>query len=214
MPVFAINKIMTSLSKLWVRNTRQSEQSSENNLFTAFQLCKTSQTRPCPQVQPVTLLIGEQQLSPDLVDLLAEAEHDWISVLHPDWEIELCNPSLLGVTGKPISLVNLMHVCTPIKDFIPLILQAPNQKILVSHQMYSIHSCCFSITGLGRIRLVISHNNPHQVGEHLILVTNRLDWSPRTVLTRWLQGNLSSWVQTKIEFLTTHQAASLRTACN
>lgn len=120
----------------------------------------------------------EPFLASHQVDVLAEAECDWISLLHPAWEIDLSSCCLLDVADE--SLRNSPYVSIP--NLVPLTLQIPYRSITVYGQTYWTYTFCSQVVGLGRVRLVVSFDNPQLIGEYMVFVTNRLDWSPRRIL--------------------------------
>ena len=50
---------------------------------------------------------------------------------------------------------------------------------------------CFTrsvrVPGLGKVRLVISFENPQLTGTYAVLLTNRTDWSAKKILATYLQ---------------------------
>jgi hypothetical protein len=121
-----------------------------------------------------------------LIDSLAENQQDWVSLLQHDWEMEIYGFSLLGVQcdEKRLKRTRLM-----IQDFVALTLQSTCQCLKIFQQLHWYYSCCLQVVGLGRVRVVISFDDPQKAGGYAVLFCNRLDWSPRSVLSRWLEEN-------------------------
>ncbi|MBD2095829.1 hypothetical protein H6F90_11785 [Trichocoleus sp. FACHB-591] len=120
----------------------------------------------------------------DLVDELAEARLDWITLLHGEWSIDLCNFNLLSDGKQAVFQNKEIRRADDLVSFIP---QSHYQPVITAQQMHWIYTCCVHIVKLGRVRMVIdfkacdSHKNP------IIFATNRLDWSPRKVLQHWFE---------------------------
>jgi hypothetical protein len=127
---------------------------------------------------PQTVIVEEPFLSSHQVDVLADAECDWMSLLHPNWQINLSSCRLLGVEDEV--LPNTAYLS--ISNLVPLTLKAPYQSIIVYEQTYWTYTFCSQVIGLGRVRIVIKFDNPQLIGEYTVLVTNRLAWSPRRIL--------------------------------
>ncbi|GAB4368019.1 MAG: hypothetical protein Kow00121_06770 [Elainellaceae cyanobacterium] len=146
--------------------------------------CRKNQKMQGLQHRPETVFIDANSLSSQLIDDLAETQRNWISLLHSDWEVSLDNFRLVSMNGHE-RILKRSH--PTIRDVVPLILQSQCQPIVISSQTYWNYTFCSQIAGLGRTRLVISFSNSHLKGEYTIFVTNRLDWSPRTIMVQWLQ---------------------------
>ncbi|MGP1375227.1 MAG: hypothetical protein ACTS3T_20530 [Almyronema sp.] len=130
------------------------------------------------------VLIDARWLSTDRVDSLAEDQQDWICWLNPDREIQLYNFSLLGVeaANQPSqgSLTTVAHL-------IALTRPACGHRVALSQRTYWSYSCCLQTIGWGRVRLVVCTDQSQPSGASAAFATNRLDWSPRNVLTQWNQ---------------------------
>lgn len=135
---------------------------------------------------PTLVSVQGRWLSPSLIDSLAENQQDWVSLLQHDWEMEIYGFSLLGVQcdEKCFKRTRLM-----IQDFVALTLQSTCQCLNIFQQLHWYYSCCLQVVGLGRVRVVISFDDPQKAGGYAVLFCNRLDWSPRSVLSRWLEKN-------------------------
>jgi hypothetical protein len=125
-----------------------------------------------------------QWLSPTLVDTLSENQQDWISRLQNDWAAEVYNINLQGVNCGTYSL---KHSCLTVSELVALTLQVPYQSVEIAQNLYSYYSCCFQVVGLGRVRGVISFSDQYQTDAPFIFLTNRLNWSPRNILTQWIE---------------------------
>lgn len=125
-------------------------------------------------------ILDPHLVSSCLVDELAEAGCNWIGLLGSDWEIDF--GSLSAAASKGLETRYLT-----IQELTPLTRQS-RYDLLALDQDYWVHTVCLRVVGLGRVRLVLCFDNPEQIGECAVLATDRLDWSPRKVLTQWLQA--------------------------
>lgn len=129
-------------------------------------------------------LIDARWLSIHLIDSLAEQQQDWISWLSPDREIELYDFSLLGINSAVESPKCSTKMVSNLSE---LAQSAQHQSLTISQHVYSAYSCCLQTIGWGRVRLVVCFENPQHARSAAAFVTNRLDWSPRKILTQWDQ---------------------------
>lgn len=130
-----------------------------------------------------TVFLDSQSLCYDFVDQLAEAQRDWIGMLGSNWEID--------ASGCSLNIANNGTLGTQYLTIQELVshTQQLRYELLVIEQEYWVYTICLRIVGLGRVRLVFSFDNPQQIGKCAVLATNRLDWSPRRILTQWFQSN-------------------------
>jgi hypothetical protein len=136
---------------------------------------------------PKLELIHSQRLSShliDLIDVLTEAQQDWICLLQRDWGVDMCTFNLLS-SGSNAILPK--HKAQTIDEIIPSIHQTQYQPMMIGQQMHWVYTCCFQIVGLGRVRIVIDFNSTQFTDHPVIFATNRLDWSSRKILTQWFQ---------------------------
>lgn len=129
-------------------------------------------------------LFDRDWLSTQVVDSLTNNQQDWIGLLQSDWSLELYNLNLIGIKDEKD---NLKHSCLSVVDLVGLIRKVRSQCLTIFHQQHWGYTCCLQIAGLGRVRLVVCFNNPSCFGRCAAFVTNRLDWSPRHVITYWMQ---------------------------
>lgn len=138
--------------------------------------------------QPDVVVMDSQYLSIPMLDSLSDQCHDWIGLLQPRQEIELCSLSLLGVK-KPLPQKN---GSLTISDIVELTLQVPYQEISVFQNRYWSYTCCLHVFGLGRIRFVVCFDNSNKAGAFQAFITNRLDWSATRVAESFLQYHSAS----------------------
>lgn len=133
-----------------------------------------------------TVFLDQQSVSSYQIDELGECQRNWIGVLWPDWKIDSSGCSLKVAEGEDVQTRELT-----IHQLISLTQQSRYEPVEID-QEYWIHTRCLRVVGLGRLRLVLCFDNPELIGECAVFATNRLDWSPRKILSQWLQCSQSS----------------------
>jgi len=130
------------------------------------------------------VLLDYQRLSTRQVDDLAENGVDWIGCFPSGSELEVLNFSLLGVDTlnavwrqDTLSVDKLVHLTQ----------QAKHYPLRFADSVCWSYTCCLQVAGLGRVRLVVGRQYDSNGGEYAAFVTNRLDWSPRKVISQCLQ---------------------------
>lgn len=125
-------------------------------------------------------------LAQEFVTAIELAEKDWISVLKKNRNLEVNSFVLKDEDGKVISLPS-PHI--KVEELVPLIPSTAFRPIQVKDKTYWCFSRNLAIPVLGKVRLVISFDNPQLEGNFVILISNRLDWSAelivQTYLLRW-----------------------------
>jgi SRSO17 transposase len=131
-----------------------------------------------------TVLMDSWYLSPDLLAKLAEYHKDWVSLLKCNRNLEVHSFVLKDEQGQAIPLEG-PHI--QVQDLVPLIPAQSYRPIKVQDQIYWCFTMSVHIPSLGKVKLVISFDNPELTGTYAVLVTNRTDWSAQQVLTQYLQ---------------------------
>lgn len=139
-------------------------------------------------------LLERDWLTSEVIDSQIDQQQDWIGQLQPDWMLELYNLNLLGIKDENDSL---KHSSLSVKELVFLIREAQYQPLTIFHQQHWGYSCCLQIASLGRVRLVVCFNNPKCFGRHAAFVTNRLDWSPRHIISQWLKHRVDTNLYSK-----------------
>ncbi len=129
-------------------------------------------------------LFDRDWLSAEVAGSLAACQQDWIGLLQPDWKLE---PYDLSSIGIKVELSSLRHSCLSVTELVFLMRKARSQPLSLFHQQHWGYTGCLQIAGLGRVRLVACFNNSQCFGHYAVFVTNRLDWSPRRIITHWTQ---------------------------
>lgn len=146
------------------------------------------------------VFLDYQKLSVHAIDRLAEKGLDWISLLPSISELEILNVSLLGVEA---SNAVWLQTKTSIDSLAQLTQSAKHYPLHFADSVCWSYTCCLQIAGLGRVRLVIGRQgdgigvaSPPEISlpkedriseKYVVFITNRLDWSPRKVISQSLQ---------------------------
>jgi SRSO17 transposase len=123
-------------------------------------------------------------LSGDLVETLATNQLDWVSVIKKNRNLETASFTLRDAQKKKINLDGA-HI--KVEDLVPLIPTSAFHKETVNGRDYWVFAINVRVPDLGKVRLVISFDNPELTGTYAALVSNRADWSARQVLETYLQ---------------------------
>jgi SRSO17 transposase len=131
-----------------------------------------------------TVLMDSWYLSAELVEALAQHQKDWVSLLKHNRNLEVHSFQIKDAQGQAIALEG-PHI--KVEDFVPLIPLEAYRKTSVNEQDYWCFSRCLRIPGIGKVRIVISFDNPQLQGTYAVLVSNRTDWSAKEILARYLK---------------------------
>jgi len=130
-----------------------------------------------------TVLFDSWYLAPDLISLLNEKNKNWISLLKINRNIETNNLIIKDETDQRLKFEKPN---IKVQDLIPLIPTSAFKAIKVGKQTYYCFSKNVRIPSLGKVRLVISFDNPDLQGTCAVLVTNYLSWSAKKIIETYL----------------------------
>ncbi|MBE9178972.1 hypothetical protein IQ268_10400 [Oculatella sp. LEGE 06141] len=164
--------------------TRPSSATVEQTIAGNVSRFKSNRNKDRVLPQPNIVLLDGDRLSPGLIDALAEAQNDWISLLHPDWELEIDDPRGVGIADSNRAKTR-DHLT--VQELVALTRPVPYQSTTIDQQVYWTHTRCLQVIGFGRSRLVVSFSHYPHKGDPVAFLTNRLDWSPRKVMLHWLR---------------------------
>lgn len=154
-------------------------------------------------------LLDRDWFTTEVVDSLADRQQDWIGMLQDDWRLELYSLDSLGIQEEQGTS---KHSCLSVADLVSLIHKMRYEPLTLAYQQHWGYTCCLQIAGLGRVRLVVYFNNSQCFGQHTVLVTNRLDWSPRRILAQWLQHRSATNLYSRNPAFKFHPQGSLQLA--
>ena len=131
-----------------------------------------------------TVLMDSWYLAPDVVTALNKDQLDWVSLLKKNRNLEVNSFVLRDDQGLPMALTG-PHI--KVEDLVPLIPPNAYRKVKLADKSYWCFTRCLQVPGLGKVRLVISFDNPELTGTYAVLLTNRTDWSAKKILASYLQ---------------------------
>jgi SRSO17 transposase len=130
-----------------------------------------------------TVLFDSWYLAPELLELLAEHDKKWISILKINRNIITNNLRILDEEGKPV-LFEKPQI--KVEDLISLIPASAFKPVEIDNRTYYCFSKNVHIASLGKVRLVISFDNPDLDGTCAVLVTNHLSWNAKKIIETYL----------------------------
>ena len=130
-----------------------------------------------------TVLFDAWYLAPELVTLLADQNKKWISLLKLKRNIETNNLLIKDAQGQRLPFDK---PTIKVQDLIPLLPPAAFKPVQLGNQLYYCFSKNVHIPALGKVRLIISFDNPDLTGTCAVLVTNHLSWSAKKIIATYL----------------------------
>jgi SRSO17 transposase len=130
-----------------------------------------------------TVLFDSWYLAPELLEVLAEYDKKWISILKINRNISTNNLRILDEEGQSLSF-DKPHI--KIEDLIPFIPASAFKPVEIDDRTYYCFTKNVHIASLGKVRLVISFDNPDLKGTCAVLVTNHLSWNAKKIIETYL----------------------------
>lgn len=131
-----------------------------------------------------TVLMDSWYLCSEWVTQLKQHQKDWVSLLKHNRNLEVHSFQLKDAQGQPIALPG-DHI--KVEDLVALIPNCAYREIQVEGQSYWCFTRTVRIASIGKVRVVMSFDNPELRGTYAVLVSNRTDWSAHEILFRYLQ---------------------------
>jgi SRSO17 transposase len=131
-----------------------------------------------------TVLMDSWYLSEELVKTLMKQKKDWVSLLKKNRNVESHSFTLRDADGQVIKF-SKPHI--KIENLVPLIPKNSYKQVMISDKAYWCFSLKVRVPSLGKVRIVISYDNPDLEGTYAVLVSNRTDWSAKRMITAYLQ---------------------------
>lgn len=122
-------------------------------------------------------------LSPEFLAVITEHGKDWISILKNNRKLETNSFVLYDAQGQPIPLAG-PHIKA--RDLVPLIPKSAYKPIQIGERTYYTFTFTVRIPSIGKVRLVISFDNPDLKGTYALLVSNRLDCTAKQIISTYL----------------------------
>jgi len=123
-------------------------------------------------------------LSKELVKAAHRRKKDWVSLLKKNRQLETNSFVVRDAQGKPL---RWDRPAIAVEDVVPLIPPSAYRPVKVGDKTSWTFSFTPRLSGLGKVRLVISFETADLTGSYAVLVTNRVDWDAKRVLTTYLQ---------------------------
>lgn len=130
-----------------------------------------------------TVLFDSWYLAPDLISALKDKDKNWISLLKLNRNIETNN---LVITNEQGQKIQFDGPKIKVSELVPLIPAAAFQPVQVKEQVYYGFSKNVRIPSLGKVRLIISFDNPELEGTCAVLITDHLSWSAKKIIQTYL----------------------------
>jgi hypothetical protein len=130
-----------------------------------------------------TVLFDSWYLASELLAVLAQHDKKWISILKTNRNILTNSFELKDAEGQPIQFEKSKM---QVKDLVPLIPITAFKPVEVDGNRYYCFSKNVRLSSLGKVRLVISFDNPEGKGTCVVLVTNHLSWSAQKIIATYL----------------------------
>jgi hypothetical protein len=123
-------------------------------------------------------------LAEDLVRVLVRRRKDWISLLKTNRLLETASFHLRDVNGWAMQLPS-PHIA--VEELVPLIPANAYRAVKVGEHTYWCFTLAVRVPGLGKVRIVVSFEDESLTSRHVVLVTNRVDWSAAKSIALYLQ---------------------------
>lgn len=123
-------------------------------------------------------------LAPDFLALIQRLDKDWISILKQNRNLETNSFQLRDEHGQPIALPGDQ---IKVSELVPLIPKQSFKPITLSDRTYYTFTMTLRIPSIGKVRIVVSFDNPELKGNYVVLVTNRLDCHAKHILETYLR---------------------------
>lgn len=129
------------------------------------------------------VLFDSWYLAPDFLAVLDRLNKDWASILKRNRNIETNSFRLRDEDGNPISFDG-PHV--KVKELVPLIPLNAYKPVTVNDRIFYTFTMTVRIPSIGKVRIVISFDNPELQGNYVVLVTNRTDCNAKRIISTYL----------------------------
>jgi DDE superfamily endonuclease len=123
-------------------------------------------------------------LAEDLIQVLARRRKDWISLLKTNRLLETASFLLRDINGWALKLPS-PHMA--VEGLVPLIPANAYRAVKVGEHTYWCFTLAVRVPSLGKVRIVVSFEHESLTGRHVVLVTNRVDWSAAKIIGLYLQ---------------------------
>jgi SRSO17 transposase len=130
-----------------------------------------------------TVLFDSWFLARELVAVLKKHNKHWISIIKSNRNVLTSSFTLKDAAGQPIQFEKPKM---QLKELVPLIPPSAFQPLVVDGTTYYCFTKNLFLPSLGKVRLVISFDNPECQGNFVALVTNHLSWNAKKIIATYL----------------------------
>jgi DDE superfamily endonuclease len=123
-------------------------------------------------------------LAEEWVQVFVRRRKDWISLLETNRLLETARFQLRDGNGWAMKLPS-PHIA--VEDLVSLIPALAYRVVKVGEPTYWCFTLAVCIPGLGQVRIGVSFEHESSTGHHVVLVTNRVDWSATQSIGLYLQ---------------------------
>lgn len=122
-------------------------------------------------------------LAPEFLAVLKRLNKGWISILKQNRNLETNSIHLRDAAGKPVSFERPQ---IKVSELVPLIPPNAYKPITLDERLYYAFTLTVRIPAIGKVRIVISFDNPALQGPYVVLVTNRTDGTAKRIISTYL----------------------------
>jgi DDE family transposase len=122
-------------------------------------------------------------LAEDLVRVLIRRRKDWLSLLKTNRLLETASFHMRDANGWAMKLPS-PHMA--VQALVPLIPANAYRAVKVGEHTYWCFTLAVRVPGLGKVRIVVSFEDESLTSRHVVLVTNRVDWSAAKIIALYL----------------------------
>lgn len=122
-------------------------------------------------------------LAPDFLAVLKRLNKDWVSILKQNRNLETNSFQLRDKNGKPLVFDRSQ---IKVSELVPLIPHNAYQPITIDGRIYYTFTLTVRIPSIGKVRIVVSFDNPDLQGHYVVLVTNRTDCNAKRIISTYL----------------------------
>ncbi|MBA3875235.1 MAG: transposase [Anaerolineae bacterium] len=122
-------------------------------------------------------------LAPDFLAVLERLHKDWVSILKHNRNLETNSFRLRDADGNPIAFDEPQ---IKVEALVPYIPQQAYKPITVDGRIYYTFTMTVRMPSIGKVRIVVSFDNPERRGNYVVLVTNRTDCSALRIIATYL----------------------------
>ena len=130
-----------------------------------------------------TVLFDSWFLARELVATLKKHNKNWISILKSNRNVLTSSFTLKDEAGQPIQFEKSK---IQLKEFVSSIPPSAFKPLEVEGTTYYCFTKNVHLPSLGKVRLVISFDNPECQGNFVALVTNHLSWNAKKIIATYL----------------------------